>query len=60
MRRVLLALGIVVGLVAALAAMALMNALRRVFVTARDVSVALDLPVLATVTKADGDGALRP
>jgi capsular polysaccharide biosynthesis protein len=60
MRRVLMALGIVVGLVAAVAAMALMNALRRVFVTARDVSVALDLPVLAAVTKGNRDGMLRP
>jgi hypothetical protein len=39
--------------------MALMNALRRVFVTARDISVSLDLPVLATVTKVDRDGRLR-
>jgi uncharacterized protein involved in exopolysaccharide biosynthesis len=59
MRRILVVLGLVVGLVAAIAAMALMNALRRVFVTARDISVTLDLPVLAVVTKADRGGMLR-
>jgi uncharacterized protein involved in exopolysaccharide biosynthesis len=50
-RKLLVAGGVVVGLAAALAVMALLNALRQVFVTPRDVSLALDLPVLAAVTK---------
>jgi len=51
MRVVLAAGGVIVGLFAALAAMALCSAFRQVFVTPRDVSLGLDLPVLAAVEK---------
>jgi uncharacterized protein involved in exopolysaccharide biosynthesis len=47
-RKILLGGGVFLGLAAAVAALALFNALRQVFVTARDASVALELPVLAT------------
>jgi uncharacterized protein involved in exopolysaccharide biosynthesis len=49
MRRILPVAGIVVGLIAAVAVMAVCNGLREVFVTVRDVSVGLDLPVIAAV-----------
>ena len=49
MKKALIGGGVAVGLMAAVAAMALGNALRHVFVTARDASLAMDLPVLATV-----------
>jgi uncharacterized protein involved in exopolysaccharide biosynthesis len=51
MRVILAAGGVFVGLFAALAALALGSAFRQVFVTPRDVIVALDLPVLAAVEK---------
>jgi hypothetical protein len=50
-RVVLIFAGFVVGLIAALAALAVANALRQVFVIERDVSLALDLPVLASVAR---------
>jgi uncharacterized protein involved in exopolysaccharide biosynthesis len=60
MRKILVGGGIVVGLFAALAAMTLCNALRQVFVTARDASVGLELPVLATVAKRGRRGTPNP
>jgi uncharacterized protein involved in exopolysaccharide biosynthesis len=51
MRVILAAGGVIVGLFAALAAMTLCSAFRQVFVTPRDVSLGLDLPVLAAVEK---------
>jgi uncharacterized protein involved in exopolysaccharide biosynthesis len=43
--------GVAVGIVAAIAALAVSNALRQVFVSARDVSVTLELPVLVGVAR---------
>jgi uncharacterized protein involved in exopolysaccharide biosynthesis len=43
--------GVAVGIVAAIAALAVYNALRQVFVSARDVSVTLELPVLVGVAR---------
>jgi uncharacterized protein involved in exopolysaccharide biosynthesis len=51
MRMILTIGGVVVGLFAALAALALCNAFRQVFITGRDVTLALDMPVLAAVEK---------
>jgi uncharacterized protein involved in exopolysaccharide biosynthesis len=51
MRLILAIGGAAVGVAAALAAMALCNAMRQVFITPRDVSLALELPVLAAVAK---------
>jgi len=48
-RAMLVVVGVLVGGLAALAALAIANALRQVFVTARDVAVALDLPVVLAV-----------
>jgi len=60
LRKVLVGGGIAVGLLAALAALALANAFRRVFVTVRDAAVALDLPVLVAIDRAAGGAARRP
>jgi uncharacterized protein involved in exopolysaccharide biosynthesis len=51
MRMVLPAAGIVLGLVAAVAAMLVANAFRQVFITVRDVNLALELPVLVAVKR---------
>ncbi len=51
LRIVLPAAGVVLGAVAAVAMMVLLNALRQVFITSRDVNLALDLPVLASVER---------
>jgi uncharacterized protein involved in exopolysaccharide biosynthesis len=51
MRVVLTAAGVVLGLVAAVAAMLVANALRQVFITVRDVNLALELPVLVAVKR---------
>jgi uncharacterized protein involved in exopolysaccharide biosynthesis len=59
MRMILLVAGAFVGLFAALAAMALGSAFRQVFITPRDVSLALDLPVLATAEKLARRRAVR-
>lgn len=48
-RRLLLLGGVLVGLIASVATLALLNAFTRVFVSVRDASVGLDLPVLAAV-----------
>jgi uncharacterized protein involved in exopolysaccharide biosynthesis len=48
---ILIAGGIVVGCMAALAALAVSNALKQVFISVRDASVALDLPVLVAVAR---------
>ncbi len=49
LRKILVAGGILVGALAALTALAVANALKQVFVTPRDVTVGLDLPVVLTV-----------
>jgi uncharacterized protein involved in exopolysaccharide biosynthesis len=54
MRLVLALGGIVIGFVAAGTAMIVGNAFRQVFVTVRDVSLALDLPVLVAVEQRRG------
>ncbi len=54
LRLILVIAGMAVGLVAALAAMAFCNAMRQVFITPRDVSLALELPVLAAVARKRG------
>jgi uncharacterized protein involved in exopolysaccharide biosynthesis len=59
LRRVLVGGGIAVGLLAALAALALANACRRVFVTTRDLTVALDLPVLVAIDRPAGGASPR-
>jgi uncharacterized protein involved in exopolysaccharide biosynthesis len=59
LRKILPIAGIVVGLIAAVAAMAVCNALREVCVTVRDVAVALDLPVVAAVQYRRRRGWLR-
>lgn len=51
LRVILAAAGIVVGLIAAVAALAVSNALKQVFVTVRDASVSLELPVLLAVPR---------
>jgi uncharacterized protein involved in exopolysaccharide biosynthesis len=48
---VLVIAGVAVGIVAAIAALAVSNALRQVFVSVRDVTVALELPVLVGVPR---------
>jgi len=59
LRRVLIAGGLVVGLLAALAVLAVAHAFKRVFVTVRDVKVALDLPVLVAIDRSAGGTGRR-
>jgi uncharacterized protein involved in exopolysaccharide biosynthesis len=54
LRTILLAGGVLVGLLAALAALAVANSLKQVFVSVRDANVGLDLPVLAAVARRPG------
>jgi uncharacterized protein involved in exopolysaccharide biosynthesis len=54
LRRVLIIAGLAVGLIAAVAALAVANALRQVFVTVRDVTVGLELPVVIAVPRPRG------
>jgi len=46
--------GVAVGIVAAIAALAVSNALRQVFVSVRDVAVTLELPVLVGIPRGQG------
>ena len=50
-RVILIFAGFMVGLIAALAALAVANSLRQVFVIERDVALALDLPVLVSAAR---------
>jgi capsular polysaccharide biosynthesis protein len=59
LRKIIVVVGIVAGAIAALATVAVLNALRQVFVSARDVVEALNLPVLAAIDDLDAPRA-RP